>query len=423
MASPCHASSAIFPILPTASHIGKEIGQSTKTEEVTIAPEVLASGDIAENMRSKSHKPRSPPQSRPTYPISIEGRRSSEGGWEPCTACVPEVVVSTPSEPVSEHTETISPERSIKKFSTTFLHDAIEDSNKDIQTQANQSAPKYLREWRPLSLTFGFLLVFILFQATILAAVEVMYHYSGTNTGLATITDHDSTGKTFVWAYLPIIIALLIALAWASISLETARITPWRMLSAREGADTDVLFAKDLRNPFSAPFISLRDLWRNRKIRNHLNSLCSLAVLCSSLAYLVSFLVLPPLQASLLSVKDLRLSEDAKYIQMPAFSASSPILNEDRLGEVYLRAWLSYEGLPIAQSVWITGVPGQQVAVLPISPENPSMQYATFQALTTAYSAALQCTTLNATILLYIDSLKEQQLVGSGQHDAKQNSS
>ncbi|KUJ14301.1 uncharacterized protein LY89DRAFT_784269 [Mollisia scopiformis] len=95
---------------------------------------------------------------------------------------------------------------------------------------------------------------------------------------------------------------------------------------------------------------------------------------------------------------------------MPAFNASNSINNEDRLGELYLKAFLAYEGLPIAQSAWISGVQDQQVAVLPIAPEDPSLQFATFQASTTAYSSTLNCTTLNATRLAYIDSSKEQQL-------------
>lgn len=97
-------------------------------------------------------------------------------------------------------------------------------------------------------------------------------------------------------------------------------------------------------------------------------------------------------------------------MQMPAFNASNSINNEDRFGELYLKAFLAYQGLPIAQSAWISGAQGQQVAVLPIAPEDPRLQSATFQASTTAYSSTLNCATLNATGLAYIDSSKEQQL-------------
>ena len=322
---------------------------------------------------------------------------------------------SFPTEPrqgssgtVAEHIDTISPERSITNVNTKSNNDGTEKGHNEVQAQADQSVLKGLQEeWRPLSLSFVFLLAFLLFQAAVLAAVEIMRHYSATNTGLATITDHDSTSKTFVWAYLPIIIALLIAVTWASISLETARITPWRMLSGNEGTSPDVLFTRCLRDPFSTPLLSMVQLWRDR---NNTSRLCSLAIFCSSLAHVLSFLVLPPLQASLMSVRDLVISQETKYIQMPAFNASNTINNEDHLGQLYGKAYLAYQRLPIATSAWITGGQGQQVAVLPIAPEDPSMQSATFQAPTTAYSSTLNRTTLNATKLVYIDASKEQQL-------------
>jgi hypothetical protein len=344
MASPDHTSFTISSIPGTAVDIS-----STRAK---IALEDSMSEDISQDMKLEPLNPPSP-QSPPTYPVSIEGRHSSEGGSIPNARRVSDNMSSTYSESmhgtpetVSEHDEATSPERPITNADTTSINDAIEDSNNDIQPHAAQSAPKFLqKEWRPFSLTLGFLLVFMLFQAAVLAAIEVMHHYSIRNTGLATVTDHDPASKTFVWAYLPIIIALLIALAWASIALETARITPWRLLSTKEGANLDIIFTKYLWNPFSAPFRSLRHIWRDRSTPS---KLCSLAILCSSVAHLVSFLVLPPLQASLMSVKTLDLSQGAKYCQMPAFNASRPILNEDRLGELYLKAYLSYQGLPIA---------------------------------------------------------------------------
>jgi hypothetical protein len=197
---------------------------------------------------------------------------------------------------LEQHMDRISPERSITKANTASDNDAIEKGYNEVQTQVDQSLGKSSqKEWRPLSLSFVFLPVFLLFQAAVLAAVEIMYHYSATNTGLATITDHDSASKTFAWEYLPIIIALLIAVAWVSISLETARITPWRMLSGSEGANPDILFTRYLRDPFSTPFLSIRRLWKDR---TNTSRLCSLTMFCSSLAHLLSFLVLPPLQAS-----------------------------------------------------------------------------------------------------------------------------
>jgi hypothetical protein len=95
---------------------------------------------------------------------------------------------------------------------------------------------------------------------------------------------------------------------------------------------------------------------------------------------------------------------------MPAFNSINSINAKDRFGELYLKGYLAYQGLPIAQSAWVSGVQGHQVAVLPIAPEDPSLQSATFQASTTAYSSTLNCTTLNATRLSYINSSKEQQL-------------
>jgi len=369
-----------------------------------------------EDIESESHNPHSLSKQPSTGPASIDRLPSSEAGSVSRASSLSDALMAPfPTEPMprssgnmAEHMDTISPERSITNVHTTSVNEAIEKGQNELQPQADQSVLNDLqKEWRPLSLSVVFLLPFLVFQAAVLAAVEIMYHYSATHTGLATITDHDSTSKTFVWAYLPIIIALLIAVAWASVSLETARITPWRMLSRNKGANADVLFTRFLGDPFSTPFLAIRRVWRDR---TNTSRLCSLAIFCSSLAHLLSFLVLPPLQASLMSVRDLVISRDTKYIQMPAFNASNPIDNDDRLGELYGRAFLAYQGLPIAQSAWISRVHDQQVAALPIAPNDPSMQSATFQAPTTAYSSTLNCTTLNATKLLYINSSKEQQL-------------
>jgi hypothetical protein len=372
--------------------------------------------EYREVIEPASHNPPVLPTQPLTGPASTEGPLSSQSeSISHAPSFSGASVASFPTESMQglsgtleAHMDRISPERSITNANTTSDNDAIEKGYNEVQTQADQSLQKSSqKEWRPLSLSFVFLLAFLLFQAAVLAAVEIIYHYSATNTGLATITDHDSASKTFAWEYLPIIIALLIAVAWVSISLETARIAPWRMLSGSEGANPDILFTRYLRDPFSTPFLSIRRLWKDR---TNTSRLCSLTMFCSSLAHLLSFLVLPPLQASLMSVGDLVISQDAKYIQMPAFNSSNSINNEDRFGELYLKAYLAYQGLPIAQSAWISGAQGQQVAVLPIAPEDPSLQPATFQASTTAYSSTLNCTTLNATSIAYINSSKEQQL-------------
>jgi hypothetical protein len=457
MVSPHNASSTGSFILTAASHVGEELDSSVRDEgiamsfqtstcstrskniepasiclpiqdEVEKAALSMQSGneDISihdnkehehtEDAHPESHNPPSLPNQPTTGAASIEGLPSSEGRSISRTPSLSDILLASfPTELmqrssgiVAENVDKISPERSITNVNITPDNDTIEEGQNEVQTPAVQSVLNGLqKEWLPLSLSFVFLLAFLLFQGAVLAAVEIMYHYSAANTGLATITDHDSTSKTFVWAYLPIIIALFIAVAWASVSLETARITPWRMLSAYEGANPDVLFTRYLRDPFSTPFLSIRQLWRDR---TNTGRLCSLAIFCSSLAHLLSFLVLPPLQASLMSVRDLVISQDTEYIQMPAFNSSNAINNEDRLGELYLRAFLAYQGLPIAQSAWVSRGNGQQVAALPIAPKDPSMQFAAFQAPTTAYSSTLNCTTLNATKLGYIDSSKEQQL-------------
>ncbi len=465
MASPHKVSSTNHFIPRAASHYGEEVGSSARDEGIAIPfqtsacstrPKEPASGllpfpdeagkaalsmqsgseDInihddeeedesfsrsdkhksTEDIESESHDPHSLPKQPLTGPASIEKLPSSEEGSVSLAPSLSDVLMASfPTEAMprssgtmAEHVDTISPERSITNVNTTSVNEAVEKGQNEVQLGADQSVLKNLqKEWRPLSLSVVFLLFFLVFQAAVLASVEIMYHYSAIHTGLATITDHDSTSKTFGWAYLPIIIALLIAVAWASISLETARITPWRMLSGDNGANSDVLFTRYLRDPFSTPFLAIRRVWRDR---TNTSRLCSLAIFCSSLAHLLSFLVLPPLQASLMSVRDLVTSRDTKYIQMPAFNASNPINNDDRLGELYGRVFLAYQGLPIAQSAWISRVHDQQVAVLPIAPNDPSMQPATFQAPTTAYSSTLNCITLNATKFLYINSSNEQQL-------------
>ena len=107
--------------------------------------------------------------------------------------------------------------------------------------------------------------MFVLFQAGILAAVEVLYRHSNDSAGLLTITDHDSAVKIFTWSYLPVTIALVIAVWWARIDLDISLTDPWVELLNHRQADSPNIFKNDFRNPFTAPAISLWRLFRETK--------------------------------------------------------------------------------------------------------------------------------------------------------------
>jgi hypothetical protein len=243
--------------------------------------------------------------------------------------------------------------------------------------------------------------VLVLFQAGVLGAVEVLYRYSNANNGLLTVTDHDSAAKIFTWSYLPVAIALAIALWWAQIDMDICRTDPWVELSNPGGVGSMSVFKNDFGNPFTAPAISLWRLFRKTKSR-----LCSSIILCSALGHLIAFFILPPLQASLMSKLNIMASDQASFIQMPEFNSSSPIILNNHLFEWFLKAFLNYHGLLVAESVWISN----GVAVLPSTPKNGNFQGATWEATTTAYTAHLRCELTNASELIYIDAAKASQL-------------
>jgi hypothetical protein len=267
------------------------------------------------------------------------------------------------------------------------------------------------KHWRPYSLRLPFLLFLLMLQGSIIASVEALYRFSSNYVGVLSITSHDSIAKTFTWAYLPVAIALVIALCWATVDMDVARTDAFRRLSSIEGAPSEVLFYDYQSKPFTAPYRSCYRLWHSKTMASRCFAMLTF---CSAVGHLVSFLVLPPLQASIMSIQNVTTPIDTMFIQMPTFTVEKPIVN-DRIGELLTKSFYKYQGLPVAKSAWISDM----TAILPMMPLGGGMQDASWSGQSTGFVASFDCEQHDPSKLIYMDSTKAKRLSESRESSEK----
>jgi Protein of unknown function (DUF3433) len=271
--------------------------------------------------------------------------------------------------------------------------------------------PILQKHWRPFSLCLPFFLFLPWLQVSILASVEALYQFSNNHMGLVSITSNDPMAKTFTWAYLPVALALVISLCWATVDLDVVRTDALRRLSSTEGAPAEVLFYTFSSKPFTSPYRSCRGLWHSRKMGS---KFFAMLTFCSALGHVISFLVLPPLQASFMSIQNMTTPLDTESIQMSSFTSTNPIVN-DRIGEMPEKSWYKYQGLPLAKSAWIFDM----TAILPMRLLIGDLKGASWSGLSTGFVASFTCEQHIPSRLIYMDDAKAVQLLTASEKSTK----
>jgi hypothetical protein len=144
--------------------------------------------------------------------------------------------------------------------------------SKTIINRSYRPEPSVLRlpgNWKPITLQYPALLSFIIISLSLIAILEVLYHFSkGDNGGGlafgATVGDLSATAS-FSYLYLPTVLAVVYSMLWNWIDLDAKRLEPWFQLSGYNGATaTNSLL---LHYPFEfLAFVPIRAL-RRRYLR------------------------------------------------------------------------------------------------------------------------------------------------------------
>ena len=91
-----------------------------------------------------------------------------------------------------------------------------------------------IRKWRPWTLHPAILLSTLSFTLGIIALLEYLQRSSDANHGIAFAISRDtiSLALTFLYLYLPTLIAVLYSTWWSWVDLDAKRLEPWYQLSS-----------------------------------------------------------------------------------------------------------------------------------------------------------------------------------------------
>ncbi|KGO73078.1 Protein of unknown function DUF3433 [Penicillium italicum] len=100
------------------------------------------------------------------------------------------------------------------------------------------------RGWRPVALRPPYLMSLICLMLTMLLTLEGLRQYSDRKGGLVFFeySEDVNNAQSFAYNYLPIIISLMLVLAWTVTDFDVLRLEPYFQLSRPEGAPATVLF-------------------------------------------------------------------------------------------------------------------------------------------------------------------------------------
>jgi len=312
----------------------------------------------------------------------------------------------------------------------------VEDSDPSLCSSSPTSevdedeGQSVLQLWKPPTLRLWFLLGLLTFQLAIIGAIEALDRVSSRNTGLTTVSENDSLSKTFLWAYLPTAIALIVGKCWAATFLDVARTEPYVRLSNADGTEIDAIFDHSLLNPFRAMWSMSKN--RTFRWRAKVQPKYSMLAFYSVTAYIISFFVLPPLQSSLMSAKIAATPIESEFIRMKSFDMTNPLKVADwlslidaasnRFALVPLPQSISFasptSALPVSQpSIYPTKDP---VAVLPVIPANNyTGGVSGWESTSTAYMGHLHCLLANVSSLSSMDSELANDLIENTQMPGK----
>jgi len=286
-----------------------------------------------------------------------------------------------------------------------------------------------LQLWKPPTLRPWFLLGLLTFQLAIIGAIEALDRVSSRNTGLTTISENDSLSKTFLWAYLPTAIALIVGKCWAALELDVIRTEPYVRLSEPKGAEIGVIFDQSLLNPFRAMWMISKSRifrWREKPPKYSMVAFCSVA------AYIISFFILPALQSSMMSAKIAETPIKSDFIRMPSFNTTNPLRIADWLSLINAagdRFSLggSPESIPTARPIAAQPVRDPSLlpmkdpmAILPVVPlNNNSDSVSIWESTSAAYMSRLQCSFANVSRFSFIDGQTADDLLENTQMPGK----
>lgn len=129
---------------------------------------------------------------------------------------------------------------------------------------AAKKPPDIKKPWKPITLRFPFLALLFLVTLAIIAALEYLHYvsreYDASGVYFGTSIDYISATATFLYLYLPTLIAVLYAMiTW--VDLDVRRLEPWFRISRPDGpsAKESIL----LHYPFDfGPYVPLKSARR-----------------------------------------------------------------------------------------------------------------------------------------------------------------
>ncbi|KAE9364127.1 hypothetical protein N431DRAFT_420931 [Stipitochalara longipes BDJ] len=241
-----------------------------------------------------------------------------------------------------------------------------------------------MKGWKPITLRAPVLSLFVFISLTVITLLEILYHRSlgGNGGGLAFASDLNSLpmSTTFLYLYLPTILAVLYSMMWSWVDLDVKRLEPWFQLSKQNGAA-----AKDslcLQYPFDfLPLVPVNALRQKHW-----------GVFFAGSIMLMVFWVITPLQSAIFNTGTVTRSVNVSMIttsQLVPIKVQSTALNANFLNTAYGISWLN-QSLPTFSTPKYTVLPFR-----PYPMHQIASQAETWTIVTDAFSTFLSCSPAN----------------------------
>ncbi|KIW20362.1 hypothetical protein PV08_00937 [Exophiala spinifera] len=137
----------------------------------------------------------------------------------------------------------------------------------DVLDATSRASARLNTQWNPLFLRRWVLVVFALFFAAAIAAVQILYSVSRQNNGVAT----SDNNKHYLWTYGPTAVFVLVTVLWRQVDYAAKSIQPWAEMARKpQPAQNSLLL--DYITPFQVVA-----LWKSLR-RRHFTVSCTIAV-------------------------------------------------------------------------------------------------------------------------------------------------
>lgn len=235
--------------------------------------------------------------------------------------------------------------------------------------------------WKPITFSGPILSCFIIFSMLVIVLLEILSRKSATpenGGGLIFAEDIEAFAfsSSFIFLYLPIVVAVIYSMLWSWIDLDAKRLEPWFQLSKTEGSR-----AKDsllLQYPFDflplVPFKAFR--------RRHWG------VFSSGTIMLIIFWIITPLQPAIFNTGTVTRTFTMDMVQTGSLiplATQFGKMNTNLLNRAYGISWLSQAPAPYTT---------REFATLPFRPVNTSrtaLPSEVWETTTEAYTTNITC--------------------------------